>query len=41
MDADFEKLYNTYYMKVYSYVMTLAKNRHDSEEITQNTFLRR
>ena len=40
MDADFEKLYNTYYMKVYSYVMTLAKNRDVSEEITQQTFFK-
>ncbi|MCL2078022.1 MAG: RNA polymerase sigma factor [Oscillospiraceae bacterium] len=40
MDADFEKLYNAYYMKVYSFVMTLAKNRHDSEEITQKTFFK-
>ena len=37
-DIDFEQLYNTYYMKVYSYVMTLAKNQDDAEEITQKTF---
>ncbi|MGN0468909.1 MAG: RNA polymerase sigma factor [Acutalibacteraceae bacterium] len=35
---DFEKIYNTYYMQVYSYVMTLAKSRDIAEEITQNTF---
>ena len=35
---DYEKLYNTYYMQVYSYVMTLAKNRDLAEEITQNVF---
>ena len=40
MSADFEKLYNTYYMKVYSYVMTLSKNQHDSEEITQKAFFK-
>ena len=40
MDADFEHLYNTYYMKVYSFVMTLAKNQHVSEEITQKTFFK-
>ena len=40
MDADFEKLYNTYYMKVYSFVMTLAKNRDDAEEITQKAFFK-
>ena len=26
MDADFEQLYSTYYMKRYSFIMTLAKN---------------
>ena len=35
---DYEKLYNTYYMQVYSYVMTLAKNQDLAEEITQNVF---
>ena len=35
---DYEKLYNSYYMKVYSYVISLAKNRELAEEITQNTF---
>lgn len=34
----FEKLYETYYMRVYSYVMTLAKKQHIAEEITQETF---
>lgn len=38
METDFEQLYNTYYMQVYSFVMTLAKNQHISEEITQKTF---
>jgi RNA polymerase sigma-70 factor (ECF subfamily) len=40
MDFEFEKLYNAYYMKVYSYVMTLAKNQDDSEEITQKAFFK-
>jgi len=40
MDSDFEQLYNTYYMKVYSFVMTLTRNKHDSEDITQNTFFK-
>ena len=40
MDVSFEKLYNTHYMKVYSYVMTLAKNQDDAEEITQKTFFK-
>ena len=35
---DFEQIYNTYYMQVFSYVMTLAKNQDVSEEITQKTF---
>lgn len=34
----FEKLYETYYMRVYSYVMTLAKKQHIAEEITQEAF---
>ena len=40
MESDFEQLYNAYYMKVYSFVMTLTRNRQDSEEITQNTFFK-
>ena len=35
-----EKLYEAFYMKVFSYVMTLAKDRNDAEEITQETFFR-
>ena len=35
-----EKLYKAFYMKVFSYVMTLAKDRNDAEEITQETFFR-
>lgn len=35
---DYEKLYNTYYMQVYSYVMTLAKSRDLAEDITQSVF---
>lgn len=37
---DFEKLYHAYYMKVYSYVMSLSGNRTLAEEITQNTFFK-
>lgn len=37
---DFDKLYNTYYMSVYSYVMTIVKNAHLAEEITQQTFFK-
>ena len=35
---DYEKLYNTYYMQVYSYAIALTKNPELAEEITQNTF---
>lgn len=35
---DYEKLYNSYYMKVYSYVVSIAQNRELAEEITQSTF---
>ena len=43
MDVDkeiSEQLYEAYYMKVYSFVMTLAKNKALSEEITQEVFYR-
>ena len=35
-----QKLYETYYMKVYSYMMTLAGNQDLAEEVTQETFYR-
>jgi RNA polymerase sigma factor, sigma-70 family len=37
---DFEQMYNSYYMKVYSFIITLAKNQHIAEEITQQTFFK-
>lgn len=37
---DFEKIYNSYYMKIYSYVMTIIKNPHMAEEITQEVFFK-
>lgn len=37
---DFERLYNVYYMQVYSYVMTLMRNTHIAEEITQDVFFK-
>ena len=40
MSVDFEKLYNSYYMEVYSYVMTVVKNAHLAEEITQEVFFK-
>ena len=35
-----EKLYEAYYMRVFSYAMTLAGDRALAEEITQETFFR-
>ena len=35
-----EKLYNAYFMRVFSYTMTLTGDRHTAEEITQETFFR-
>ena len=37
---DYEKVYSTYYMRVYSYAITLTKDRGQAEEITQNTFFK-
>ena len=37
---DYEKLYNSYYMQVYSYAVALTKNPEQAEEITQNTFFK-
>lgn len=34
------KLYETYYMRVFSYAMTLTGNRSQAEEVTQETFFR-
>ncbi|MCM1373526.1 MAG: RNA polymerase sigma factor [Muribaculum sp.] len=36
----FQKLYETHYMRVYSYVMTLAGKQCLAEELTQETFYR-
>ncbi len=35
---EFEQLYKTYYMQVYSYMITLCKNSELAEEITQKAF---
>ncbi len=37
---DYEKIYEVRYMQVYSYVMTLCKDKKAAEEITQETFFR-
>ena len=39
-DEAYEKLYEASYMRVFSYAMTLARDRHLAEEITQETFYR-
>ena len=38
INMDYEKLYKAYYLQVYSYTISLAKNREIAEEITQDTF---
>ena len=35
-----ERIYEVYYMKVFSYAMTLTRDRTQAEEITQETFCR-
>ena len=40
MNEAMDKLYETFYMKVYSFVMTLARNKETAQEITQETFFR-
>ena len=40
MVLDYEKLYQSYYLQVYSYIMTIVKNQSLAEEITQNTFFK-
>ncbi|MBQ9747958.1 MAG: RNA polymerase sigma factor [Clostridia bacterium] len=37
---DYEKLYRSFYMQVYSYVLSLTGDRDEAEEITQNTFVK-
>ena len=37
---DYEKIYDSYYMQVYSYAITLTKNPEQAEEITQHTFVK-
>jgi RNA polymerase sigma-70 factor (ECF subfamily) len=40
VDEALGKIYETYYMQVYSFVMTLAGNKDTAQEITQETFFR-
>lgn len=36
----FEEVYAQYFRKVYSFVLSLSRNEHTAEEITQETFFR-
>jgi len=38
--VDFEQIYKAYYIKVFSYVMTLSENPDEAEEITQKAFFK-
>ena len=38
--VDFEKLYNAYFMKIYSFVLLIVKNPDLAEEIAQETFFK-
>lgn len=40
MFVDFEKLYHAYFMKIYSFVLLIAKNPDLAEEITQEAFFK-
>lgn len=37
---DFETIYARYFRKVYSFILSLSRNAHTAEEITQETFYR-
>ena len=37
---EIEKMYQVYYMDVYSFIMTIVKNAESPEELTQETFYR-
>ena len=37
---DFQKIYETYFLDVYRYLLTLCKDTHIAEEITQETFFK-
>ena len=39
-DVFIERLYQAYYMDVYSYIITIMKNSEIAEELTQETFYR-
>ena len=39
-DEFIERLYQTYYMDIYSYIMTIVKSPSEAEELTQETFFK-
>ena len=40
MELDYEGLYNACYMQVYSFLLTMARDRELAEELTQQTFFK-
>ena len=40
MDKDFERVYREYYPSVYRYMLSISKDPHTAEEITQETFFK-
>lgn len=40
MEKSFEKVYREYYTPVYRYLLSMCKNEHEAEEITQETFFK-
>ncbi|WP_433957216.1 RNA polymerase sigma factor [Cytobacillus horneckiae] len=38
--AEFERIYNQYFLEVYSFVLSLSRNERIAEEITQETFFK-
>ncbi len=40
MDKSFEQVYSEYYTPVYRYVLSLSKNEHTAQDVTQETFFK-
>lgn len=40
MDKDFEEIYQEYFASVYRYLLSLTKDEHIAEELTQETFFK-
>lgn len=40
MEDDFQAIYAKYYQSVYRYLLSITKNEHIAEEMTQETFLK-